>query len=902
MVSSLTEQDYPGHHPAAGRAGERLIFVYGGTPSDPSDRTLHPGLEVARLPRRLLSVPARNGAGFPWRGRITYSPDMSSAATSAVERLPRLGATLGDFTPDPVNLTVSYSGDLLRLDLSADDPALRQALQRRRRGRSLLIGSELRGLETIRGPGWTKAGTTDGSGYAIWDYPFVAGFKRSLPTCARSSTARARRKTSPTLKNLITYSADWSSWMGWQHPGENGQWPHLDSLWASMRISTSSAFDNYLPLSDWTTGNGGLDATELDRLPPIQAHGRRPRPSMSNSGFQGSPTIYSIAYLKGNIEGGQYFDWFYNDGDERRPRLRPERLGPQVSLREGDRLAQARNPYYADQQILANKQLRWWWNNRTRRSMPTASGAWVPQGPQTEWQAAVEVDRDARIRLLLGRQGDQPAERLLRPEVGRERYALLVDLGLVPGAGYLPRRDDTIAAARARGGLRILERRRQQRDVGRRRSRCSSGRSAASGTGTRGRFRPSRSRTRQWGDTGNWQAGDWAQRRARGSSLPPPAPTPPPSPGTYQNFPTLSVLGWSAHVRPKFATLESPSTSRAAPRGRRSALRLLRHRTDLRGFALCRARSRAPGDRRLLRQMSGAGDAVLGRAARTIGGCSASRSGPATGRRRSFRSCATVGGYSEAVQGASGVSAVYLNGVAQPAGWCVSSGYAPAITFTTAPGAGVAVTADFGVLWLCRFAEDVQDFEEFMAMLWTFKTLPVDGAGHDDAAVLPDARRPGLERPQETDVRDHRRARMSRGARSATRSMRIRSGNSSSPSTGSTPRRVPIPGSGPIAAKPDGAVPAMPGPVRDLPLYRPDRQFGFGPGLRHRERLDHKLSTPPHPRWIRRMGHSAARALGLFDLHPAGIHAPDAQQRLSEFGRAHVRPVGALCHLDRGTD
>ena len=39
------------------------------------------------------------------------------------------------------------------------------------------------------------------------------------------------------------------------------------------------------------------------------------------------------------------------------------------------------------------------------------------------------------------------------------------------------------------------------------------------------------------------------------------------------------------------------------------------------------------------------------------------------------------------------------------------------------PAAGVAAIADFGVLWLCRFAEDVQDFEEFMAMLWTLKTL-----------------------------------------------------------------------------------------------------------------------------------------------------------------------------------
>ena len=83
----------------------------------------------------------------------------------------------------------------------------------------------------------------------------------------------------------------------------------------------------------------------------------------------------------------------------------------------------------------------------------------------------------------------------------------------------------------------------------------------------------------------------------------------------------------------------------------------------------------------------------------------------------------SVGAYSEPVQGTSGVTAVYLNGVAQSSGWTVSSGYAPAITFAAAPAPGVPVTADFGLLWLCRFAEDVQDLEEFMAMLWTLKTL-----------------------------------------------------------------------------------------------------------------------------------------------------------------------------------
>ena len=73
-----------------------------------------------------------------------------------------------------------------------------------------------------------------------------------------------------------------------------------------------------------------------------------------------------------------------------------------------------------------------------------------------------------------------------------------------------------------------------------------------------------------------------------------------------------------------------------------------------------------------------------------------------------FPLVASIGGYSGPVFGTSGVSAAYLDGVSQPSGWSVSSGYLPAITFASAPGSGVAVTADFDVLWLCRFAEDVQ--------------------------------------------------------------------------------------------------------------------------------------------------------------------------------------------------
>jgi hypothetical protein len=88
-----------------------------------------------------------------------------------------------------------------------------------------------------------------------------------------------------------------------------------------------------------------------------------------------------------------------------------------------------------------------------------------------------------------------------------------------------------------------------------------------------------------------------------------------------------------------------------------------------------------------------------------------------------FPLVASIGPYTGPVYGTPGVEAVYLNGAAQLSGWTVSSGYLPALTFTSAPGSGVVISVDCGILWLCRFAEDVQDFEEFMTMLWTLRTV-----------------------------------------------------------------------------------------------------------------------------------------------------------------------------------
>ena len=289
-----------------------------------------------------------------------------------------------------------------------------------------LLGSELRGVETIRGPAWTQAGTVSG-GVVTWDYPFVAGLIQLSDDVRSVFDAAALTKDTVNLHNLIAYSADWSDWMGFQHPGENGQWPHLDQLYAHANIDLVS-FDNYLPLSDWTTGDAGLDAQNW--LAPAPRGTWPPTAATFNGlGLTSQPTIYSIPYLQGNIEGGQYFNWFYNDGNNGGIGLDPNGTDLRVSLPQGDRLTQTRNPYYSGQEILGEQTTAMVVEQLSPGGICQCGGVWVAARRKHGVGAAGEVDHFCRIWLPGVRPRHQSAERVLRPGVDRERDALLVDLG-----------------------------------------------------------------------------------------------------------------------------------------------------------------------------------------------------------------------------------------------------------------------------------------------------------------------------------------------------------------------------------------------------------------------------------------------------------------------------------------
>ncbi|MBV8474054.1 MAG: glycoside hydrolase TIM-barrel-like domain-containing protein, partial [Hyphomicrobiales bacterium] len=133
-----------------------------------------------------------------------------------------------------------------------------------------------------------------------------------------------------------------------------------------------------------------------------------------------------------------------------------------VSLPEGDRLAQTRSPYFINQQLLANKQLRWWWNNPHQAIYDDGDGTgWSPHGSPTEW-----APQSKSICFLeygfpaCDKATNQP--NVFFDPIERQRDPLLVDL-----AANIRRRPRSAARRhfgqpRAASRLRILERRRLQ--------------------------------------------------------------------------------------------------------------------------------------------------------------------------------------------------------------------------------------------------------------------------------------------------------------------------------------------------------------------------------------------------------------------------------------------------------
>ncbi|MEL6477588.1 MAG: glycoside hydrolase/phage tail family protein [Pseudomonadota bacterium] len=292
--------------------------LFGGTPSDGSviraiqalqargqKVLLYPFLLMDIQEDNTLTDPYTGTVGqpvIPWRGRITGAmapgqpgtSDQTAAAASEVASF--FGtASASDFSVGPDGVTYTgpeeFGWRRFILHIAALGAAAGGV-------DSICIGSEMRGLTTLRSDRTT--------------YPAVEQMV---------ALAAEVRALLPDAK--IGYAADWSEYFGHQPADGSGDVLfHLDPLWSDANIDFVG-IDDYTPLSDWRHTGDHLD---------LQS---------------GVPSIYSLPYLSENVEGGEYFDFFYASS--------------------ADRVAQARQPItdgaHGEPWIYRAKDVRNWWSN-----------------------------------------------------------------------------------------------------------------------------------------------------------------------------------------------------------------------------------------------------------------------------------------------------------------------------------------------------------------------------------------------------------------------------------------------------------------------------------------------------------------------------------------------------------
>ena len=452
------------------------------------------------------------------------------------------------------------------------------------------------------------------------------------------------------------------------------------------------------------------------------APGRRAAATFNGLGLTGQPSIWSIPYLKANIEGGQYFNWFYNDSNNLGIGFDPNGTDLRVSLPQGDRLSQSRNGYSANQQLLANKQLRWWWNNQHQAIYANVSGAWVPQGPYTEWVPNSKPIIFAEYGFPACDKGTNQPNVFYDPnstESGTPFWSIWDPSASVAG-NYWPRRDDLLYLLALQAVYEYWVTDGNNETVGGVPMIQTAFMSAWNWDARP--FPTFPQLTGVWGDAGNWPAGNWLG--GKGPFVPVPLPDNPPVLGPYSTFPAVPTLGWSITHSPLFSTGSALHVS-----GRE--VRAAKYVAPLWSIELNYDVLRMVSPNVELQTIVGFFEQCLGEGASfyfeppALSPVFAQAIGAGDGSTATFFFAVTIGGYAFTPANVGTVSAVYLNGVVQAsANYTVNqTASAPSVTFTTAPPSGAAITADFDWYFLCRFDDDSADAEEFMSRLYALQSL-----------------------------------------------------------------------------------------------------------------------------------------------------------------------------------
>ncbi|MEZ5961998.1 MAG: glycoside hydrolase/phage tail family protein [Hyphomonadaceae bacterium] len=311
--------------------------AFGGTPSDRSvlqaiSELKQRGYKVGLYPFLMMDVPAGNAlpdpygaasqAAYPWRGRISVHP--AAGVSGSVDKTAAAGDQVAAFFGAAEASDFAQGGDGLPQYSGLDEWSYRRFILHNAKLAqiagvdSFLIGSELRGLTTARD--------------SATSFPAVAALQ-GLAVDVRAVLGG---------EAIITYAADWTEYSGYRpNDGSNDVYFHLDPLWANANIDVVGV-DWYPPLTDWRAGSAHADA-EL------------------------ATDIHDLAYLRGRIEAGEDYEWYYAN--------------------DADRAAQNRTAIadsaHGEDWVFRAKDVRNFWQNEhydrsggVRAAVPTA---WVPQ-------------------------------------------------------------------------------------------------------------------------------------------------------------------------------------------------------------------------------------------------------------------------------------------------------------------------------------------------------------------------------------------------------------------------------------------------------------------------------------------------------------------------------------------
>jgi GTA TIM-barrel-like domain/Putative phage tail protein len=325
------------------RAGAHVVSqvsgapAYGGSPSD--DSVLQAiaelkarGYKVALYPFVLMDVPQGNAladpyggaaqSAYPWRGRITLHPAAGQPGTpnKTAAATAQISAFFGAAAPAHFGVSggvPTYTGpaewSFRRFVLHyAKLAALAGGVD------AFILGSELRGITTARD--------------SATNFPAVAALK-TLASDVRAVLGASAK---------LTYAADWSEYGGYQpQDGSNDVFFHLDPLWSDANIDMVGV-DWYPPLTDWRAGATHADAAL-------------------------AASIHDPTYLKGRIEAGENYDFFYASPAARTAQTRS-------SISDG-----AHNEPW----VFRAKDVRNFWkrahHNRPGGVRSSTSTAWVPE-------------------------------------------------------------------------------------------------------------------------------------------------------------------------------------------------------------------------------------------------------------------------------------------------------------------------------------------------------------------------------------------------------------------------------------------------------------------------------------------------------------------------------------------